>query len=270
MSAHHFEDMNKLPEWQYRAFKNFVRLLSYLFYNVYAKGRKNLSLLPEYGPYLMVANHHSVIDALFMGLQTKGKVRFVGRHKTLWKNKFFAKINTLFGTIPVPESRGTKSRVVETAVMALKRGFIIGIFPEGAILRHRKSFEGRTGAARMILEAEVPLVPVGIIGTDGVWPYGAIMPKIGRHVELHFGKPMYFDEFYGQHNNRQITRLVTDIFMWEVRKLSRWYGVPIPVAVELFKRYKKLSEQGFIKEKIRVESIIPRRRRLAIAEIFNY
>ena len=94
--------------------------------------------------------------------------------------------------------------------------------------------------ARMVLESGTPVVPIGLYGTDGLWPYGAKMPRLGRPVEMHVGDTMYLDEYHGMHENREVVKYVTDLVMKEVRKKSGWYDVPNEQIVKMYKYYENL------------------------------
>ncbi len=234
-------------EWAYQAIKGIFRSILKLTYDVRVYNVDNLNELDADQGFVMASNHGSIVDAFVMGLLVDShRVRFVGRQRTLWANPVFGKINDIVGTIPVPESRDkNKSVVVETCVNALKRGACIGIFPEGAILRRRKAFEGRTGMVRMILEARVPVVPIGLLGTDGLWPYGAKMPRLGKPVQMFVGNPMYFDDYHGMHNNREVVKYVTDVVLKEIRALSGWYDVPPEIIVKHYNYYKTIKPPDF-------------------------
>lgn len=231
-------------EWAYRAIKGIFKSILRVTYDVRIHDTDNLLEISSDQGFIMASNHGSIVDAFVMGLMVDShRVRFVGRQRTLWANPFFGKINDIVGTIPVPESTSKdKSAVVEVCVEALKNGACVGIFPEGAILKRRKAFYGRTGMTRMMLEAGVPVVPIGLLGTDGLWPYGAKMPRLGKPVEMIIGKPMYFDEYHGMHNNKEIVKFVTDTVMKEIRSLSAWYAVPNEDIVELYQYYEKLAK----------------------------
>jgi 1-acyl-sn-glycerol-3-phosphate acyltransferase len=234
----------KIQEYTYRWLKGVFKVILNLSYGVRSEGLNNLEEIPKNQGFLIAANHGSIVDAFVMGLVVEShKVRFVGRQRTLWSNPIFGKINTIVGTIPVPERRDpNKSLVIETSVKALINGAAIGIFPEGAILNRMKKFEGKTGTARMALDAGVPVVPVGLLGTDGLWPYGAKMPRLGRHVEMIVGKPLFFDEFHDMQDNFDVVNYVNDIMMREIRRLSGWYGVPNEHILRLFKYYKTIKK----------------------------
>lgn len=234
----------RTSEWAYQAVKGIFKTILKLTYDVQVEGAENLNELPATQGFIMAGNHGSIVDAFVMGLMVNThRVRFIGRQRTLFGNPIFGRINNIVGTIPVPERlTKDKSLVVKVAVDALKEGACIGIFPEGAILRRRKAFYGRTGMARMVLEAGVPVVPTGLLGTDGLWPYGAKMPRLGKPVEMIVGKPLYFDKFHGMQENREVVKYVTDAVMKEVRILSGFYDVPSETIVEIYNYYENLKE----------------------------
>ena len=80
-------------------------------------------------------------------------------------------------------------------------------------------YRGRTGVARMVLEAGVPIVPVAMIDTEKVMPIGTKLPRI-RRIGIVIGKPLDFSRFEGMEGDRFILRSVTDELMVELRKLS--------------------------------------------------
>ncbi|RMG37373.1 MAG: 1-acyl-sn-glycerol-3-phosphate acyltransferase [Methanobacteriota archaeon] len=231
------------PEWMYQALKGIFKAILGITYDVKSFGQEKLNQIPKGQGFIIAANHGSIVDAFVMGLEVDThRVRFVGRQRTLWGNPVFGKINDIIGTIPVPERKSkNKSLVVKVSVEAVKQGACVGIFPEGAILPWRKSFQGKTGVARIALEGHCPVVPVGLIGTDGLWPYGAKMPRLGRPVRMYVGNPIWLDDYYDMHQNFDVTRYVTDLIMREIRKESGWYGVPPEKIIELYRHYEKLS-----------------------------
>ena len=97
---------------------------------------------------------------------------------------------------------------------------IIVIYPEGTRTLTGKLNQGRTGIARLALSAKVPVLPIGVIGTFQILPKGKWIPKLKR-AELNIGKFLYFDKYYEKENNKKTLRLVTDIIMKEIAKLSK-------------------------------------------------
>ncbi|MHA2503066.1 MAG: lysophospholipid acyltransferase family protein [Candidatus Kariarchaeaceae archaeon] len=231
-----------IKEYTYRSAKGIFKAILRFSYAVSSEGLFFLEQLDKGQGFLMAANHGSIVDAFVMGLEVNThKIRFVGRQRTLWGNPIFGKINNVIGTIPVPERKaGSKSSVIDSSVQALREGAAVGIYPEGAILNRRKKFEGKTGTARMALEAGVPVLPVGLIGTDGLWPYGAKMPRLGVHVEMIVGPPLYFEKYHGMQDNFEVVNYVRDVIMREIRRLSGWYAVPPEHIIKWHTYYRKL------------------------------
>jgi hypothetical protein len=129
-----------------------------------------------------------------------------------------------FGVIPV-KKRGNQE-AIRRGIAVLQHNQALGIFPEGHIRYTRKDFEGKVGVARFALETDSPVVPVGIIGTDGILPYGGNWPSPGKKVTLRVGNPLFLHN-YDQKDifNPYALRSATDLIMHEIRVLSKGYGI---------------------------------------------
>jgi 1-acyl-sn-glycerol-3-phosphate acyltransferase len=101
----------------------------------------------------------------------------------------------------------------------LAAGDVLGIYPEGTRSPDGKLYRGRTGVARMILEATVPVVPVAMIDTAKVMPIGQRLPKV-RRIGVVIGKPLDFSRFDGMESDRFILRSITEEIMYELSRLS--------------------------------------------------
>lgn len=101
----------------------------------------------------------------------------------------------------------------------LGRGSLLGIYPEGTRSPDGKLYRGRTGLARMALEARVPVIPVVMIGTDDVMPIGRSVPRVGR-VGMVIGEPLDFSRFHGLESDRFVLRSVTDEIMVALHRMG--------------------------------------------------
>jgi 1-acyl-sn-glycerol-3-phosphate acyltransferase len=178
-----------------------------------------------------------------MGMFIEGRVQFLGKKSALFNNKVWSAINNYFGTIPVMDKPGQNTEAIKAGLGVLKSGNVLGIFPEGHIVAHKKAFEGKTGVARFALQAGVPVLPVGILGTEDVLPYPeygqppAIWPRVGRRVEVHFRPPINFDNYSNvDYQKKEKLREVTDAIMKEIRIASKGYGCPKPYISDLIKQ----------------------------------
>jgi 1-acyl-sn-glycerol-3-phosphate acyltransferase len=85
------------------------------------------------------------------------------------------------GQLPIDRSGGKASEAaLNTGLGVLEQGQLLGIYPEGTRSPDGKLYRGRTGIARMALEAKVPVIPVAMIDTEKVQPIGTRLPRVRR------------------------------------------------------------------------------------------
>lgn len=152
------------------------------------------------GPFVLVANHSSHIDApmLAQGLPW-AQARFLSTGVaadyffTVWYRRLFVRL--LFNAFPV--DRGGSRTHAGTSRRLLRAGVPILVFPEGTRQLDGKMSEFKPGAAALAIGVGVPVVPAAIIGAHEAMPKGRSWPKKGRPpVAVVFGEPMvaYLDE----------------------------------------------------------------------------
>src|SRR5439155_16897854 len=108
---------------------------------------------------------------------------------------------------------------IDAAVGALRDGKLVMLFPEGTRSPDGRLYRGKTGVARIALEAGVPVIPVGVIGTFELWPYARKVPRSGQ-VTIRFGEPLHFDRFFDTPTDRFVLRSVTDVIMYATMMLT--------------------------------------------------
>ena len=139
--------------------------------------------LPTDGGYVLAAGHLSNFDpwALGLALWPRRFLRFMAKSELFWFP--LSAILEAGGAFQV--HRGTSDRdAVRTAVELARAGHVVAMFPEGTRRRKRKDDRIFTGAARIALEANVPLVPAGIKGTDGLARFAPLRVRYGVPIEL--------------------------------------------------------------------------------------
>jgi 1-acyl-sn-glycerol-3-phosphate acyltransferase len=183
-----------------------------------------LEHVPKQGPVILASNHLSFIDSIFLPLVVDRPVVFLAKSEYFtgkglkgWATRlFFQAANQL----PIDRSGGKASEAsLNTGLRVLREGSILGIYPEGTRSPDGRLYRGRTGVARMVLEAGVPVVPVAMIGTAEVMPIGTRMPKV-RRVGIVFGEALDFSRFEGREGDRFVLRSVTDELVYDLRALS--------------------------------------------------
>lgn len=184
-------------------------------------GRRNV---PASGAAILASNHLSVSDSIFLPLMIDRPMTFLaksdyftGRGIKGWATRVFMKAT---GQIPIDRSGGQASEAsLNTGLQVLGRGDLLGIYPEGTRSPDGRLYRGRTGLARMALEAKVPVIPVVMVDTDQVMPIGSRLPRIGR-VGMIIGEPLDFSRFEGFEGDRYVLRSVTDEIMVALQQLG--------------------------------------------------
>ena len=202
--------------------KNFVLgpLLNILF-RPWVRGSENV---PRKGAAILASNHLSFVDSIFLPLKVSRQVTFLAKSDYFTgKGVKGALVRWFFkatGQLPIDRSGGKASEdSLNTGLGVLERGLLLGIYPEGTRSPDATLYRGRTGIARMVLEAKVPVVPVAMIDTEKVQPIGAKYPKI-RRVGVVFGEQLDFSRFAGMEGERAVLRAVTDSIVYNIMQLS--------------------------------------------------
>ncbi|MBV9369349.1 MAG: 1-acyl-sn-glycerol-3-phosphate acyltransferase, partial [Frankiales bacterium] len=142
---------------------------------------------------------------------------FTGRGLKGWFSRAFF---TSIGQVPIDRSGGRASEAaLRKALEILNAGELLGIYPEGTRSPDARLYRGKTGIARMALEAGVPVIPVAMINTFDIQPPGQVMPNIMR-VGIKVGEPLDFSRYEGMSGDRFVLRSITDEIMYELMQLS--------------------------------------------------
>ena len=178
--------------------------------------------LPKKGPFIIAANHSSYMDHFGLGCiiipNLNKKLHFLAK-KEHFNNIFERAWHNYAGAIPLDRQAGGK-KALKAAIKNLKKGEIIGIYPEGTRSNDGKLKKAKTGVARLALAAKAPVVPVGLVGMFDILPKGKYRPKLKRAI-INIGKPLYFNNYYNKKINEKILRELTNKIMKEIAKLSR-------------------------------------------------
>ena len=173
----------------YWVFKVLLSPLFFLLWRVKVEGRHHV---PDHGPAVVAANHQSFCDSFFLPLVLRRRLTYVAKAEYFdgWKTAWFFRAA---GQIPMDRGGGDASqRALDTATRVLTGGRLLGIYPEGTRAPDPRLHRGHTGAARLALGCNVPLIPVGIVGTRAVQPPGSRMMRPFQPVTIRFGPPVSF------------------------------------------------------------------------------
>ncbi|HEX2784479.1 MAG TPA: HAD-IB family hydrolase [Ilumatobacteraceae bacterium] len=183
--------------------------------------------IPEEGPAIIVGNHRSYFDPMAIAVtiaRTDRTVRFLGK-KEVFDAPVIGQIAGLMGGIRV--DRGTGSdEPLQAAAEALVHGDMVALMPQGTIPRGKAFFDpklkGRWGAARLAAMTNAPVIPIGLWGTEKVWPRSARFPNIFNIVDppvvtIRVGPPVLLKHRSPDADTTRIMKALMDLLPPESR-----------------------------------------------------
>jgi 1-acyl-sn-glycerol-3-phosphate acyltransferase len=198
----------------YVVVRNLVRVFTLVWFRLTVEGRHHI---PASGPFILAPTHRSIIDSPVASAVTRRRMRFMGADKWWAKNRQLGWVLSALGGFPV--TRGTADReALKRCVGVLEGGEPLVLFPEG----ERKSgpiiqplFDGATYLA---VKTGVPIVPIGIGGSERAMPKGStfIHP---RKIHVIVGAPLYPITSVGSASQRAAVREMTGELHTELQRL---------------------------------------------------
>ncbi|HEU4811528.1 MAG TPA: lysophospholipid acyltransferase family protein [Nocardioides sp.] len=182
-----------------------------------------LEHVPTTGGVILASNHLSFADSVVIPCVVPRKVVFLAKSDyftgTGVKGRLMRAWFEGLGMLPVDrDDRKAALASLDTALEVLGRGEAFGIYPEGTRSRDGRLYRGRTGVAHLALTAGVPVVPVGLKGTEKLQPVGSKLPKIVP-VSVTFGEPIDFAGRYDGVPSGRARREATDEIMTAIQRL---------------------------------------------------
>ena len=181
--------------------------------------------IPKYKPFIIASNHSSYIDgflppALIIPRVDKKIHALVNSY--YWKSFIARYFLDMWEAIPVfvkneNDSKKKNKIAFEKSINYLNKNEIIMIFPEGT-RNDGELKKAYAGVAKLALKAKVPVLPVGIIDSNKVFPKGKIFPRFTR-CEVKIGKLMYFEKYYNKKINEKVSEEITRNIMNQIAKL---------------------------------------------------
>jgi 1-acyl-sn-glycerol-3-phosphate acyltransferase len=168
----------------YIIIKSFSLIIFKLIFRLKIIGSENI---PKTGPFIIVANHSSLLDGFVLVSFVRLKITFMSA-AYLFKMPFVGYILQGVGAIPV-QGKGKDIKLIKEAMKVLQAGGVLGIFPEGRITNQKDDFSAKAGAAYLAVKADVPIIPMAIKGAGKALPVGAKFPKLNK-IEVKIGKPI--------------------------------------------------------------------------------
>jgi 1-acyl-sn-glycerol-3-phosphate acyltransferase len=192
-----------------------------LLFRPWVEGEENI---PEDGAAIFASNHLSFSDSIFLPLVVPRRMTFLAKSDYFTGRGIKGRLTAAFfrgvGQLPVDRSGGRAGEAaLRSGLRVLRRGELLGIYPEGTRSPDGRLYRGRTGVARMALEGGVKVLPVAMIGTDKAQPSGKKIPRLMR-IGIKIGAPLDFSRYEGMEDDRFVLRSITDEIMYELMLLS--------------------------------------------------
>ncbi len=170
--------------WVWFGFQSLAQVVFTIYFRVRTRGLENL---PSQGGGLLLMNHQSFLDPLVTGVWINRPVSYLAR-ANLFRVPIIGWILRHTYVLPINRAGGSTAVIRET-VRRLEQGFLVGIFPEGT-----RSVDGEIGRLKpgflaVIRRSKVPVIPVGIAGTEKAFGRGSWFPKPFR-VRIVIGAPL--------------------------------------------------------------------------------
>ena len=193
-----------LPPWAIRLLRAALRLLFRVLWRMRYVGVENV---PASGGVIIAANHQTYLDPFWLGVPVPLYARFLAWDKVFdWP--VAGKLMRLLGAWPLQVQKGDR-RAIRRSLQWLRGGGALVIFPEGGrSFSDGRMQEFKVGAARLALEANVPILPITIRGGHRVWPRDWRWPRLGR-VEIIYHPLQHLTPLPGE-DTRQTARRETD------------------------------------------------------------
>jgi len=209
----------------YHLLRPFVRPESFPYARFTVNGVEHV---PHEGPVILVSNHRSYFDvaALAIVAARLGRpVRFMGKQE-LFDAPVVGQISRALGGIPVDRGSGSGDPM-RRATAALHAGEAVIVLPQGTIPRGEAFFDpvlhGKTGAVRLAADTGAPVVPIGLWGTEAVWPRSSKVPNVTNlqhppRVTVTVGPPVDLGLTDAVADTRTLMDAVADLLPDEARR----------------------------------------------------
>ena len=185
-------------------------------------GRENI---PDSGPAIVVANHTSAVETFIVPAMIPRRLTFPAKAELFAEGgglgkRVVAWFLEAVGQVPMDRSGGRASAgSMDSVLQVLRSGQLLAIFPEGTRSPDGRLYKGKTGVARLVLQARVPVIPIGIRDSVPRRSERFGIPYYPR-TKISIGRPIDFDRYAPAAADRDVLRYVTDEIMAAVQAQS--------------------------------------------------
>jgi 1-acyl-sn-glycerol-3-phosphate acyltransferase len=156
-----------------------------ILFRVQISGREHV---PTNGAFIVAPSHRSYFDTPFVSFITPRRLRFMAKEE-LFANSFGSKLFTALGGIPVTRGSASARSAMKAIQAALEAGEAAALFPEGTRRHGPDIGELFDGTAYLAVKLGIPIVPVGIGGSEEILASGKKLPRLHK-VSVKVGAPI--------------------------------------------------------------------------------
>jgi 1-acyl-sn-glycerol-3-phosphate acyltransferase len=184
-----------------------IRLIVIVVCRIYLRLRiVDAHKIPESGTFILAPSHRSTLDIPVAAATTRRRMMYMGKD-SMWKIKPIGVLLTALGSFPV--TRGSADlEALKRCIAVLERGDPLVLFPEGTRHHGRVIEPLFDGAAFIAYKTGVPIIPVGIAGSEEIWPPGTKLPRPRKCVAV-VGDAIYPKDLNGARATREMMSAFT-------------------------------------------------------------
>jgi 1-acyl-sn-glycerol-3-phosphate acyltransferase len=207
--------------WPYLASRKILRALLGALFRIEVRGSGRC---PAAGPVVVVSNHATYLDPMFLGMSLERPIRFMA-WAVLFKVPGVALFSRVMKSFPVDLEGGRYADAIKQARAVLDQGEVLGVFPEGG-----RSADGiirnmHPGGVRLAMRAGAAILPVSIAGGPAVWPMGRLLFRASRKIIVEFHNPIETANLpksglYDRHLQFVVNRHVQEIINTGTKRLE--------------------------------------------------
>lgn len=200
---------------------SFVLPICKYWYRASIEGQENI---PKKGGAILACNHIAVGETFLLPALINRRVTYMAKKELFsgaggLRAKIVAILLRALEQIPIDRSGGRASLAgLAPVVEFLRKGRLVGIYPEGTRSPDGRLYRGKTGVARIALAAGVPVIPVAVFGTH--WVRGQMGIPVLDRPRIVVGRPRYYGDLVSRMDEPEIIRWVTDDVMAGIQELS--------------------------------------------------
>lgn len=167
------------------------------FMRAYWNWRVEGAMFPDFGRGIVVANHQSHLDPFFIGCAAQRRIQWMSKEEN-FHTPIMTSIFRNLGAFPLRrgDEESTQRALDKVRSIINEEREWVGIFPEGTRSTDGSLGEFKSGAVRLAIELDVPIVPAAVVGSDAVLPKGSLFMK-PKQVITRLGEPVWYSDYHG-------------------------------------------------------------------------